>query len=821
MAAPAIAGLELRADQLRRRIDPAALPFRTTRDVAPLEGTIGQPRAVDAIEFGLEVGTHGYNLFVAGQPGSGRESTVLDHLKRHARRRPAPDDWIYVHNFHEPDRPTAIRLPAGRGGDLKRDLDEFLAAARQEIPRAFESEEYERRRQEVLAVANRPREELMGELRRFARERGFAVEMTPAGIVSVPLLPGGRPSPPDQIARLTPEQREVLDRRGAEIQERVADGLRELRRVDKEMSERMSALNREVAEFAVGPRLADLREKYAGEHEVLRHLHQVEVDIPKHLADFRPEEEAHERPPGPLGGFESLQGEQHLARYQVNLFVDNSDSDGGRIVVERNPSYYNLIGRIDYRAAFGTMVTDFHQIKPGALHRANGGFLILHALDVLQSPLSWDALKRVLLSREVRVENLAEQLTPVPTATLRPDPVDLDVKVVLIGPPLLYHLLYIDDDFRELFKVKVDFAPDMEWNDDHVDDYAAFISRWVEHAGLKHFDRSAVARLVEYGGRLRDDQRKLSTRLLDISDVLSEASFWAGKANHDDVLAEDVDEAIAKKEYRSNLVEERMQELIEQGSIMIDTEGTKPGQVNGLSILDVGDYRFGKPSRVTARVSLGRGEVESIEREIEMSGPIHSKGFLTLSGYLAQQYAQDWPLALRATLTFEQAYDEIDGDSASSTELYALLSALSGLPLKQGIAVTGSVNQHGEVQTVGGVTHKVEGFFATCKAKGLNGEQGAIVPAANVPNLMLADEVIAAVEAGRFHVWAVRTIDEGIELLTGQSAGERGPDGEYPARTVHRLVEDRLRHYAERLQSFASPDGSRAGPAAGGPSGVS
>jgi predicted ATP-dependent protease len=787
--------------------------------VAPLEGTIGQPRAVDAIEFGLEVETPGYNLFVAGQPGSGRESTVIDHLGRHARRRPPPDDWIYVHNFDEPDRPNAIRLPAGRGGELKRDLDEFLATARQEIPRAFESEEYERRRHDVLAAANRPREELMGELRRFARERGFTVEMTPAGIVSVPLLADGRPSPPDQIAQLTPEQREILDRRGAEIQERVADGLRELRRLDKELSERISALNREVAEFAVGPPLADLREKYAGEQEVRRHLDRVKAEIPSHLADFRPEDEAHERPQGPLGGLESLQGEQHLVRYRVNLLVDNSDSDGAPMVVERNATYYNLIGRIDYRAAFGTMVTDFHQIKPGALHRANGGFLILDALEVLRNQFSWDALKRVLLSREVRVENPAEQLTPVPTTTLRPDPIDLDVKVVLIGPPGLYHLLYLDDDFRDLFKVKVDFAPDMDWNDDHVEDYAAFISRWVEHAGLKHFDRSAVARLVEYGGRLRDDQRKLSTRLLDISDVVSEASFWAGKANHDDVLAEDVDEAVARKEYRSNLVEERLQEMIDQGAIMIDTEGAKPGQVNGLSILDVGDYRFGKPSRVTARVSLGRGQVESIEREIEMSGPIHSKGFLTLSGYLAQQYAQDWPLALRATLTFEQGYNEVDGDSASSTELYALLSALSGLPLKQGIAVTGSVNQHGEVQVVGGVTRKIEGFFATCKAKGLDGEQGAIVPAANVPNLMLADEVIEAVEAGRFHVWAVRTIDEGIELLTGQPAGERGPDGEYPARTVHRLVEDRLRHYAERLQSFGAPDASGAGPPAGGQGG--
>jgi lon-related putative ATP-dependent protease len=461
------------------------------------------------------------------------------------------------------------------------------------------------------------------------------------------------------------------------------------------------------------------------------------------------------------------------------------------------------------------MVTDFHQIKAGALQRASGGFLVLQVLDVLRNPFAWQALKRALLDREVRIENLAEQFSPIPTATLRPEPVPLDVKVVLIGAPILYHLLYaLDEDFRELFKVKVDFAPEMEWSEEHVENYAAFISRCVHTAGLRHFDRSAVARVVEHGARLRENQRKLSTRLLEISDVVSEASFWAGKAGHELVLAEDVDRAIAKKEYRSNLLEERVQELIGEGTIMIDTEGSKLAQVNGLSVVELGDYRFGRPARVTARVSLGRGEVESIEREIELSGRIHSKGFMILSGYLAEKYAQEWPLALKATLTFEQSYDEVEGDSASSTELYALLSALSGLPLRQDIAVTGSVNQHGEVQAVGGVTRKVEGFFAICREKGLTGDQGVIVPAANVHHLMLSDEVVDAVEGGDFHVWAVRTIDEGIELLTGCPAGERDEDGSYPEGTVHRLVEDRLRGYAQRLRAFAvSGDGLVPGPA--------
>jgi lon-related putative ATP-dependent protease len=802
--------LELTADQLRRRLEAAELPFETTAEVEPLEGTIGQPRALDALVFGLEIGTFGYNLFAAGAPGSGRESTVRHYLERFAADRPSPDDWVYVHNFADADRPDAISLPAGRGRQFARDMDEFIAAAREDIPRTFESEEYERRRSEALAEFEPRREHVRAELQRFARERGYALEQTPAGIASMPLV-DDRPLSPEELERLSPDERQDLERRGEEIKERVGKGLRELRRLEKEAAERTRELDREIALFAVGPLLEDLREKYADLPEILTYLERVGDDLPNHLPDFRPEQEEHGQGL-PLARLQGIEREEHLARYRVNFFVDNATVGGAPVVIERNPTYYNLIGRINYRAAFGAMVTDFHQIKAGALQRANGGFLVLHVLEVLRNPFAWQALKRSLLDGEVRIENLAEQFSPIPTATLRPEPVPLDVKVVLIGQPLLYHLLYLlDEDFRELFKVKVDFAPEMEWGEEHVGNYAAFVSRCVRSAGLKHFHSSAVARVVEYGARLREHQGKLSTRLLEISDVVSEASFWATKAGHEVVLAEDVDRAIAKKEYRSNQLEERIQELIGEGTVMIDVDGTKPAQVNGLSIIELGDYRFGRPARVTARVSLGRGTVESIEREIELSGPIHSKGFLILSGYLAEKYAQEWPLALKATIAFEQSYDEVEGDSASSTELYALLSALSGLPLRQGIAVTGSVNQHGEVQAVGGVTRKVEGFFASCQAKGLTGEQGVLIPAANARHLMLADEVLEAVERGEFHLWAVRTIDEGIELLTGRVAGARGDDGSYPAGSVHALVEERLRTYAERLRAFASTDGFLAG----------
>jgi lon-related putative ATP-dependent protease len=803
--------LALQSDQLRHRLDPDALPFQTTAEIVPLADTIGQPRAMEAIEFGLSIAARGYNLFIAGAPGSGRESTVLGFLEVFARTRPAAPDWIYVHNFADPDRPRAMRLPAGRGARFAQAMDEFLVAAQREIPRAFDSEDYERHRQEIIQQVSSRRETILNELRAFAEERNFGMAMTPSGIATVALR-NGEPLSEEDYDRLRPEDRQDLERRGAEIQNHLASAMRQVRQVEKEAAERLRALEREVMLYVLGPLLTELRDHAHDVPDLLAYLEQVQNDLPDHLADFRPATAHGSDMPPALTQLPGFRRDDPLARYRVNVLIDNSARSTAPLVVERNPTYYNLAGRIDYRATFGAMVTDFQQIKPGALHRANGGFLILHLLDVLRNPFSWEVLQRALTSRAIHIENLGDQYSPLPTATLRPEPIPLDLKVVLIGPTELYHLLYaLDENFQELFKVKADFAPDMEWSDEHVHNYAAFISRCVRESDLMHFDRTAVARVVEYGARLRDHQHKLSTRLLDIADLATEASFWAEKAGHQVVTAADVEQAIAKKEHRSNLMEERVRELIADGTIMIATSGARVAQVNGLSVMDLGDHAFGVPSRVTARVALGRGTVRSVEREIELSGPIHSKGFLILSGYLAGTYAQHWPLALSATITFEQSYGQVDGDSASSTELYALLSALAELPLAQGIAVTGSVNQHGEIQAVGGVTDKVEGFFAVCKAQGLTGDQGVLIPAANVQHLMLDEEVVAAVRDGRFQIWAAHTIDEGIELLTDRPAGVRQPDGQYPEGSVHRLVEDRLRHYAEQQRSFAGGEGAVSG----------
>jgi lon-related putative ATP-dependent protease len=739
---------------------------------------------------------------------------VRAHAERVARTRPTPPDWVYVYNFADPDRPKAIRLPPGRGEALASDMEDFVEAAAREIPRAFESEDYDRRRREAVAETARRRAALIDELRAFAHERSFNIEVTGAGVVAIPLM-DGKPILEQEFQQLSVEERRDFDRRDEQIRERAGATLRQLRMIDKEETERVRKLDADVTGFVVGPLFEELRQTYADLPEVLAYLGEVQSDLMERVEDFRPAEPGQEpageeeaRAPAAKhrrhGMVEEAVEEDPFARYRVNVLVDHGKTVGAPVVFERNPTFHNLIGRVEYQLTFGAMETDFEAIRAGALHRANGGFLVLHALDLLEKPYAYDALKRALLAREIRIEYPSEEPSLLPTVTLLPEPIPLDVKVVLIGSPELQRMLYeADEEFRKLFKVKVDFAPEMAWDDAAVASYVGFVSRCVRNGNLLHFDRSAVARVVEYGARLREHQGKLSTQLREIADLVTEASYWAGRAGHDPVRAEDVELAIRKKRYRSNYLEDHVQELIAEGTLVVASAGSAVGQVNGLSVIDLGDHAFGRPSRITATVALGRGTVRSIEREVAMSGPIHDKGVLTLAGYLAHRYAQDWPLALGATITFEQSYDEIEGDSASSAELYALLSALAGVPIDQGVAVTGAVDQWGAVQAIGGVSEKIEGFFKVCSARGLTGTQGVIVPRANVPHLMLDEEVIAAVAAGRFHVWAVGSVDEGIELLTGRPAGTRGADGLYPEGSIHRLAEDRLKRFAEKWRAFS------------------
>ncbi len=634
---------ELAPEALRRRLDPATLPFETTADVAPVRGTIGQPRAIDAIGFGLEMRSYGYNIFVSGQPGSGRETSVIDLVGEFAPRLPAPDDWVYVHSFDDADRPNSIRLPAGRGAALAADMLGFVADAQREIPRAFDSDDYARRQREVLTEIGERRDTLFEELQQFAVTNSFTIQMTPTGIATIPTI-NNQPIPNEAYGLLPEAQRKEIEQHGKLVQERLGMTMRQARQLEREAAERIVALDRDVTLFAIGPLLDELRERYDDVDEVRRYIDQVQGDVLAHYGEFRMPDPQAAADPTQAAALQMQAGRraEYLARYQVNVLIDNAATHGAPVISERNPTYYNLIGRMDYRSMFGTMVTDFREIKPGALHRANGGFLVLHATDILRQPFAWEALKRALLCREVRIEHMGEQLSMVPAATLRPEPIPLDTKVILIGSPLLYQTLYAaDEDFAELFKVKADFAPDMHWDDENIGHYVAFISRHVQDNGLRHFDRGAAARVTEYGARLREDRRKLSARMLEIANVVTEAIHWAGKAGRDVVAAADVDRAIEMKVYRSNLIEERIQEMLTDGTIDVETEGTRAGQINGIAVLSVGDYAFGRPTRISARVALGGGEVESVEREIKLSGPVHAKGFMILTGFA--MYAEHAP----------------------------------------------------------------------------------------------------------------------------------------------------------------------------------
>lgn len=788
-----------------------SLPFETTAEVAPLEQTVGQPRAEEALEFGLGIATGGYNLFVTGSPGSGRVSAVRDRLARWSRGRPIPPDWIYVNNFRHPGQPRAISMPAGQGREFTADVNALITGAARDIDRAFESDAYRHRRQGLTEELDDRRQELRHALDAFAAERNFALQATPFG-VAVLALKDGVPMTAEQVQSLPAEEQEALQKTAREIHEQLELHAHEVHQLEKDASEKTVALDRAVALAAVAPSLAALRDKYSAQPEILDHLAAVESDIPEHLDLLR--RPPRSEPSGPAELLQEVQPDEDGARYRVNLLVDNSGLTTAPVVLERNPTYYNLVGRLEYQSRLGTLVTDFSRIRAGALQRANGGVLVMEAIDVLRNPFSWDALKRALRSHEATIENLTEQLGLVPAASLRPQPIPLDLKVILIGTPALFELLQAaDEDVRELFKVRVDFSPEMDWTEEHVLDYAAFISRKVADSDLRHFDRGAVARVVEHGARLRSDQRKLSAKLLEISDLVAESSYWASTRGHQLVTGDDVEEAIHKKTFRSNLIEERLREMIHQRVLVIETEGQSVGRINGLSVLALGDYQFGQPTKISARVALGQGTVQSVEREIALSGPIHSKGVLILSGYLMEQYAQKWPLSMRANITFEQSYDEVEGDSASSAELYALLSALSQMPIHQGIAVTGAIDQHGNVEAVGGVNEKVEGFFAVCSERRLTGAQGVMIPAANLRNLMLTREVVEAVERGTFHIWAVSTVDEGLRILTGQPSGAL-VDGEYPPGTLHRAVADRLREYSEHLHAFSVSGNGAKGPTA-------
>jgi lon-related putative ATP-dependent protease len=791
---------ELPPESLRKECDPSVIRCKTTQELAPLSEIIGQERAVRALKFGLGIRDQGFNIYVAGFPGTGRKTAVKNFVEEIARVEPVPLDWCYVNNFANQYEPKAIQLPAGKGKEFRDNVKNLVESIRTALPKAFESDDYAARREATIRGLEKQRKELIDKLNAKAQQEGFIIQSTPIGLLLIPVV-NGKPLNEEEMLNLPQKTKDAIQEKRERLESELRNTMRQFLDMERKIREELKKLNRDVALYAIGNLVEDLLEKYKAMSEITAYLKDVQNDILDNISQFVKRGEPQEQMPFPVPWMREVP----FRKYEVNVIVDNSGVKGAPVVMEFNPTYQNLFGTTEKEAQFGALVTDFTMIRGGSLHKANSGYLIIPVEELLRNPFSYEGLKRALRDEKIVIEEPAERFGFISTKSLKPQPIPLKAKVILIGNPYLYQQLFIlDMEFTELFKVKAEFDTTMSRTEENVKQYAAFVCTICQKENLKHLDGSGLAKLVEYSQRLAQDQQKLSTRFAEVADIVREANFYATQEKSNLVTGTHVKKAIEEKIYRSKLIQEKIQEMIQREILLIDTDAEKVGQVNGLSVMGLGDFAFGSPSRVTASVGLGREGVIDIEREAKMGGPIHTKGVLILSGYLNEKYAQDKPLSLSARLVFEQNYAGVEGDSASSTELYAMLSAFSGLPIKQNIAVTGSVNQKGEVQAIGGVNEKIEGFFEVCKAKGFTGQQGVMIPESNMQNLMLKEEVVDAVRAGRFHIYSAKTIDEGIEVLTGIKAGKRRKDGTFEDGTVNYKVDKQLKDMAEKLKEFPS-----------------
>lgn len=794
-------------DKLRWRLDPATLSFETTEDLEPLKQIIGQERGVEAFRFGMGMNKPGYNVFVTGGSGTGRLSTVRRLLQEMSKENGSvPDDLCYINNFKNPEAPVLLRFKAGTGRRFKKDVRDFVETLKKEIPQLFESQEYLNRKKEIMMEYERKGKDFFKDLDKKVREQGFALVDMQVGQIKrpevVPLI-DANPMHIDQIeemvekGRFPKEEFEGLKEKQTKLRHQIDQIFLELRDLQKEVQQNVEKMDRlmfvKMATELSGP----LRERYQGK-DAEKYLKEMLEDMTENLHIFLGQTQQ------AIPGMPFLLPEgDPFQPYQVNLLVDNSEQKGPPVLIESYPTYRNLFGSIERVVdRSGMWRTDFAKIKAGSFIKANGGYLVLNLLDAVVEPGVWPAVKRSLKTKKMEIQTY-DPFYLFTTSGLKPEPIDMDLKVVIISDEYLYYLLHAyDEDVKKIFKIRADFDTAMSKNETSIRQFAAFLRRKTDEDKLKPFDRTAVAAMIEHAVRMSGRQEKISTSFPAITDLLREADYWAGQENLPVVQERHVDRAIEAKVYRSNMIEEHIQEMIDRGTLMIDVDGEVVGQVNGLAVYGLGDYVFGKPSRITASTSMGRAGIINIEREADLSGNTHNKGILILSGYLRKKYAQDKPLTVSASVAFEQSYSGVDGDSASSTEIYALLSSLSGSPIKQSIAVTGSVNQKGEIQAIGAVNQKIEGFYDCCKRLGLTGSQGVMIPERNIKDLMLRKDVVEAVKQGKFHIYAVRTIDEGIEILTGKEAGELQPDGTYPQGTVNGLVNERLKALAVGLKTF-------------------
>jgi lon-related putative ATP-dependent protease len=794
---------ELPPEKLRLECPPGAVECKTSEELSPLEGIVGQDRALKALIFGVEMKAKGFNIFAAGPPVTGKRPATRSYLEKIAKTKPTPPDWCYVNNFQNPYEPRALKLPAGKAKVFQKDLKNLIDQVKRAVPAALQSEEFAARTNSITKKSVEQRDKILNELNDIAKQSSYAVRMNQLGIGIVPIRAGKAISQeeydalPASAKKKFEQSRETvrnaLDKAGKQVNELEVNTLDELKK-----------LRDDTVHYAMGGLISTITFRYQDEPDVVQYLDDLRDDVLENTELFTitgtEQKKDSDNPPGLT---ERELPDFLFRRYQVNVIVDNSDVKGAPVIAEDNPTVTNLLGRIENEAKFGTLSTDFTLIKGGSIHKANGGFLILGARELLTSQLSYEGLKRALQNGNIAIEETGQRLGVASTKSLTPQPIPLDVKIVLAGDNQIYQALYVaDPDFGLLFKVKAQFDDTIERSDENMKTYGRFVHTLCEKENLNHLEASAIAKVVEYGSRLAEDQSKLSTKFPEIADLVREANLYSTKDESKYIKETHILKALQEKIYRSNLLDEKTKEMIERGVILIDTSGAKIGQVNGLSVISLGDFDFGQPSRITASVGLGREGVIDVERQAKLGGQTHTKGVLIISGYLENKYARDKPLSVSARLVFEQSYGGVDGDSASSTELYAILSALSELPIKQNFAVTGSVNQKGEVQAIGGVNEKIEGFYHTCRAKGLKGNEGVLIPRSNIQHLMLSDEVVEAVKQGRFHIYPVGTIDEGIEILTGVKAGALKGDEGYEADTVHFKVNKRLAEMASEITRF-------------------
>lgn len=783
----------LKSSDLRSICDPKMFTFKTTAEVDPLDKVIGQERAVQAIEFGLNIKSPGYNIFVTGIEGTGKSTIIKDIVTQHAKKLPSPVDWCMVNNFKDEYHPKTISVPKSKATRFSKTMDKLIDDLKKELPKAFEHESYQQRQTEIQKKYTDQQKDIIKKLEALASEHHIHINRTKTGYQTIPIVKE-KPISPEEFLALPKEKQTEIEENISLVQSEIDVTVRDINKINQSMNSEIEKLMQEIALFVVKQRIDVIRDEYKTAKDILNYLGEVETDILENVQDFIASIETK----SPFEGMMFQPAKPSFLRYQVNVLVDQKDLKGAPVILETNPTYQNVFGQIEKRAYLGTVTTDFTMVQAGSLLKANGGYLIMEIESILMNPFVWEALKRTLQNKLLFIEDVASGMG-YGTSSLRPEPIPMEVKVILLGSYHLFHLLQnYDSKFNKIFKVRADFDHEVAKDDDTIQNYARFIARACQEEKLLPLTPKGVAAIVEYGEKYIADKNKLSIRFGPIMGILIEADYWARKRNARQVTDKDVIKAFKEYRFRYNLYEEKIHESYVDNTIMIDVEGDEIGQVNALAVYQIGDISFGRPSRITAETYMGKQGVVNIEREANLSGKTHDKGVLILSGYLGRTFAQNYPLNLSISITFEQSYSGIDGDSASSTELYAIISSLSGIPIHQGIAVTGSVNQKGKIQAIGGVNQKIEGFFDVCKAKGLTGKQGVLIPRANIKNLMLKKDVIDAVKKKEFHIYQVSTVEEGIEILTGVPAGVPDENNEYPVDTVYGKVQAKLKGYLER-----------------------